>query len=183
MKYFIDTEFNERGSKHPLELISIGIVAEDGRELYCVNSLFDSSHANSWVKEHVLPLLPERRPERLEYGGSPRLNLEAAVWSRRAVMVRRILDFVGDDPLPEFWGYYCAYDWVVLCQLFGDMSRLPTGWPMYCHDLRQAMDAMGHQDVRQSDDAPHNALENARWIAQMQQWFAIVYPPVSGKSA
>jgi len=30
MKYFIDTEFSEMGSNHPITLISIAIVAEDG---------------------------------------------------------------------------------------------------------------------------------------------------------
>ena len=35
MKYFYDTEFIEDGST--IELISIGVVAEDGREYYAVS--------------------------------------------------------------------------------------------------------------------------------------------------
>jgi len=35
MKYFIDTEFYEDGKT--IDLISLGVVAEDGRELYLCN--------------------------------------------------------------------------------------------------------------------------------------------------
>lgn len=41
---------------------------------------------------------------------------------------------------PEFYGYYCDYDWVAFCWLFGKMIDLPTGFPMYCHDLKQELD-------------------------------------------
>ena len=37
MKYFIDTEFIESGPLNPIQLISIGVVAEDGREFYWHN--------------------------------------------------------------------------------------------------------------------------------------------------
>lgn len=61
MKYFIDTEFIE-GFKKPLlgkrrhfiDLISIGIVAEDGREYYAVSNEFNPKDADEWVKENVL---------------------------------------------------------------------------------------------------------------------------------
>lgn len=45
------------------------------------------------------------------------------------------------DPV-EFYGYYSAYDHVVLCQLFGKMIDLPTGFPMYTIDLKQELDRM-----------------------------------------
>jgi hypothetical protein len=40
MRYFIDTEFNERGCRFPIELISIALVVEDGREFY--------AHSGTW---------------------------------------------------------------------------------------------------------------------------------------
>lgn len=42
---------------------------------------------------------------------------------------------------PEFYGYYSDYDWVVFCWLFGRMIALPTGFPMYCIDLKQTLDS------------------------------------------
>lgn len=56
MKYFYDTEFIEDG--HTIDLISIGIVAEDGRMYYAVSTEFDASRADEWVQTNVLNKLP-----------------------------------------------------------------------------------------------------------------------------
>ena len=51
MKLFIDTEFNGFGG----ELISMAIVAEDGREWYGILPVADK--LVEWVEEHVRPVL------------------------------------------------------------------------------------------------------------------------------
>lgn len=64
MKYFFDTEFIEGFYKplfgkrrHFIDLISIGIVAEDGREYHAISSEYKYDDADPWVKENViLPL-------------------------------------------------------------------------------------------------------------------------------
>ncbi|TWH05595.1 uncharacterized protein DUF5051, partial [Rhodococcus rhodochrous J45] len=55
MKYFYDTEFLENGST--IDLISIGIVAEDGREYYAVNSDMDHDRIahDEWLCKNVVP--------------------------------------------------------------------------------------------------------------------------------
>ena len=57
--YCYDTEFLEDGTT--IELISIGIVASDGREYYAVNSDMDTEriYGDPWLKENVWPHLPE----------------------------------------------------------------------------------------------------------------------------
>ena len=57
MKYWLDTEFIDNG--HTIDLISIGIVAEDGREYYAQSIEFDPGNANEWVKENVFPHLTD----------------------------------------------------------------------------------------------------------------------------
>ena len=52
MRFWFDTEFIEDG--HTIDLISIGVVAEDGRGFYAESSECDLSRANPWVKENVL---------------------------------------------------------------------------------------------------------------------------------
>lgn len=72
MKYFIDTEFLEGSQKRPLgktlptiDLISIGIVSEDGREYYAISKDFNLKEAWNrydikddkkvyWIRENVL---------------------------------------------------------------------------------------------------------------------------------
>lgn len=67
-KYFYDTEFIDNGST--IELISIGIVCQDGREYYAVNSDFnlkqitDEPHSFDWIVDNVLPGLPATKHNR-----------------------------------------------------------------------------------------------------------------------
>ena len=160
MRYFIDTEFWERGAFSPIHLISLGIVAEDVGELYreVPGSAQPVKEFNSdWLQQNVIP--------HLIGGDVAKSVLEIS---------RDVADFVGgaDEEAPEFWGYFSDYDWVVFCQMFGDMGALPKGWPYYCRDLRQALDERGII-LSQPVDAIHNALSDARWIAQTwQDWIA-----------
>lgn len=56
MRYFYDCEFIEDG--RTIELVSIGVVCEDGREFYAVSTEFDPERAGPWVRRNVLPKLP-----------------------------------------------------------------------------------------------------------------------------
>lgn len=150
MKYYFDTEFIEDGKT--IDLISIGIVAEDGREYYAISAEFDETKANNWVKTNVLSHLPPRPTRPYD-----------EVWKMKKQIREEILDFVGQDQ-PEFWAYYADYDWVVLCQLFGTMMDLPKGWPMYCRDLKQWCDFLGNPKLPKQKEAEHHALNDAKWI-------------------
>lgn len=63
MKYFLDCKFIEDGKT--IDLISIGIVAEDGREYYAISNEFYPEKANEWVVENVLKNLPPI-PQRMD---------------------------------------------------------------------------------------------------------------------
>lgn len=144
MKYFLDTEFLDDGKT--IDLISIGIVAEDGRELYLESCEFNWLLATQWLLDNVKPNLTAIEPGKLNY-------------------IRfRILDFLANDNNIEFWGYYSSYDWVVFCQLFGRMIDLPKSLPMFCNDLKQELKRLGLK-IRQIS-SNHNALDDAKWIKQ-----------------
>src|SRR5690348_5312162 len=55
-RYFYDCEFIEDGRL--IDLVSIGVVDERGREYYAVSTQFDESRAGAWVRKHVLDKLP-----------------------------------------------------------------------------------------------------------------------------
>lgn len=148
MKYFYDTEFLERGPSYPIELISLGVVAEDGREFLAVNSEFNLRRATPWLRRHVLPKLPPRTDP---------------AWRTPVSIARALRRFVGKGT-PEFWGYFADYDHVVLCQLFGDMEHLPKGWPMFSRDLEQLRERLGVALPARGGDDNHDALADARWI-------------------
>lgn len=150
MRIFLDTEFIEDGKT--IELVSIGLVAEDGRTLYMENQEADLGRANNWVKANVLP------------------NLTSATHSWPKYKIKEwLLDFCGREP--EFWGYFADYDWVVVCQLFGNMTDLPGHWPMFCMDVKQWAKQLGvssdqlHQVCDNKYEIEHHALSDAKWIA------------------
>lgn len=143
VKYFIDTEFIESGPGASIDLLSIGIVCEDGREFYAESASANLAMANDWVQENVLPHLTG---EKILLGP----------------MGDAIKAFIG-DARPEFWGYYADYDWVVFCQIFGAMVDLPKGWPMYCRDLKQLCDSLGNPKLPAQISTEHNALNDAKW--------------------
>lgn len=159
VKYFLDTEFIESGPNHPIYLLSIGIVAEDGREFYAVVSDAPRDKANDWVTANVLPHL-----------FAPLIS--DAYSSRHGRIAGLIKKFIGDDPRPEFWGYYADYDWVVFCQIFGAMIDLPKGWPMYCNDLKQLCKSIGNPTLPKQSSTEHNALYDARWNRDAYRFLA-----------
>ena len=140
MRVWFDTEFIEDGKT--IELISIGAVREDGAEFYAESADCDLNRASDWVKQNVFPSLR---------GGSARLP--------RLTIARHMREFAGEKP--EFWGYYAAYDWVVLCQLFGTMMDLPKGWPMFCRDIKQECNRLGNPSLPVQGKSEHNALADA----------------------
>lgn len=154
MKIFFDTEFIEDGKT--IDLISIGMVREDGRRFYVENSECDFSRSSDWVKENVVPHLS---------GGTS--------LATRAEIREAVFDFAGEKP--EFWAYYADYDWVVLCQLFGRMIDLPEGWPMYCRDLKQLLDGMGNPKVPKQSEGEHNALQDAIWVKETWELTLKIY--------
>lgn len=144
MKYFLDTEFIEAGYKHPLELLSIGIVSADDRMFYAENSEANLEHAGEWVKTNVLP------------------KFKGLGFTRQEIK-DKIIEFVGNDPAPEFWAYYADYDWVVFCQIFGTMVDLPKNFPMWCRDIKQFCSDMGNPQLAEQVEGEHNALDDAMW--------------------
>jgi 3' exoribonuclease, RNase T-like len=196
MKYFIDTEFIEGFHKplfgkrrHFIDLVSIAIIAEDGREYYAVSNEWKYKDAEEWVKENVLSMLPTNME--FKYKNNAMIAHEV----QRFVSGDEKVEFIESDGAahlterakriiqqgytePEFYGYYSDYDWVVFCSLFGRMIDLPKGFPMYCKDLKQYFDDMQNlckYDLKQQPDYPkqdyeHSALDDAKWNVQLYKF-------------
>lgn len=146
MTYCIDTEFLEDGCS--LTLLSLALVSADGREYYAEVEGVDLTPANAWVAQNVLPHLGQDR----------------ACVKARSTIRAELLSFVN-DPEPVFWGYFSAFDWVLLTQLIGDFEtcrRDAPQWPMLCLDLEQARRMHGFTLQGQAAQS-HHALSDARW--------------------
>ncbi len=156
MRFFYDTEFVQRAYPSPLLLITIGIVAEDGREYFACNRDFDPEQGDEWVRKHVVPRLPA--------GSDP-------VWKPPGVIATELRSFLAPGS-PELWGYCSAYDHVLLVQLLGGFAAWPDGWPYYTRELRQWQDVLGVASLPLPWPNEHDALADARWCRAAWQWLS-----------
>lgn len=166
MKLWYDTEFVERGPQLPIQLISIAIVAEDGRQLYLINEECLSNVArHPWLSVNVFPWLPAKGAvnEILEWD---RDHPDYSQIMAFDMIGQRVLEFIQETPKPELWGYYAAYDHVVLSQLWGSMADHPSGVPMYTNDLMQFWRMCGEQPSWPNQVNAHHALYDAQWTKE-----------------
>lgn len=172
--YCYDTEFYEDG--RTIDLISIGIVCEDGREYYAVNSDMPTEvvRKDDWLLHNVWKHLPVSgyREALMGTAGNTRmrckteghLDTTSTLVKPKWVIANEVREFLLAAGEPELWAYYGAYDHVALAQLWGRMISLPKGLPMYTRDIKQEMDRV--QMPRASapvHDDEHHALADARW--------------------
>lgn len=242
MKYFLDTEFLEGTqktwfgqSKPTIDLISIGIVAEDGREYYAISNEFNLKEAwnrcdikrtktgnnpyrSYWLRDNILKSIHyelaskevstpsydtwlevitlrengvygDRHYKTLKklinkYGKSNKQIAEEVIKFTSTSECRFVEEY-GDKP--EFYGYYADYDWVVFCWLFGKMIDLPQGFPMYCIDLKQELERLTQEVIRDcgnNDNSyklqehpnypkqtnEHNSLSDAKWVYELYKF-------------
>jgi hypothetical protein len=166
-RYFYDCEFIEDG--RVIDLVSIGVVDEHGREFYAVSTEFDDGPAIPWVRRNVLDKLP-----------SP----ADPAWRPRERIRDELLAFLveplraGDATDLELWAWYAAYDHVVLAQLWGPMTALPREIPRFTKDLRQLWDDHGRPALPTANGR-HDALVDARH--NLARWQAM--GPVTGPVA
>ncbi|MFC7869668.1 hypothetical protein ACFUS2_00710 [[Kitasatospora] papulosa] len=169
MRIFYDTEFLDNGKT--IDLISIGMVDEDGRELYAVSSEFDQAavRRHGWLMANVWPSLPIQRHEGTRCAscrpsGPGHLDLDHPAVHPRAQIARMVQQFILGVPDPQLWAFYSAYDHVALAQLWGPMSNLPAGIPMQTDDLVTEAKRLGltPADLPQQDTGHHNAIADAR---------------------
>jgi hypothetical protein len=166
MKIFYDTEFIDDG--RTIDLISIGMVREDGAELYGVSNEFSvhKLQADPWLVDNVWPSLPTfKHPGimRCRCGPGP-LDPSSPDVRSRAQLANLVAEFILSTPDPQLWAYYSAYDHVALAQLWGPMINLPHGIPMQSDDLVTEAKRLGLRpmDLPEQPDGLHNALADAR---------------------
>lgn len=134
MNIYIDTEFNEyKGA-----LISMALVAEDGREWYGVRYCDDPGW---WVGEHVMPVLMAA-PE-----GDASLRVRLDLWLRQFSHCHIVSDWPGD--IAHF------------CNFLEYRPGERIGPDRMTFEVRRDL-----PDTASASLIPHNALEDARALAR-----------------
>ncbi|MFC8008661.1 3'-5' exoribonuclease domain-containing protein [Streptomyces cinereoruber] len=180
-----DLEFLEDG--RTIDLISIGMVCENGREYYAVSlELADPSRRgrrfrrrvrqHSWLMENVVPNLPQPHGDwRMHMPEKWLFNYRDPAVKSRQRIAREVAEFIrAAGPDVELWADYGAYDHVALAQLWGPMIALPDGVPMFTHDIQQEARRQGlsWDDLPKQESGEHNALADARHNQTVRRWLA-----------
>jgi hypothetical protein len=171
-----DTEFLESGGSSPILPISIGMIRDDGATYYAVVEDRDTitlALMNPWLAENVIPALPiqffvDGQQWTWAYG-----HRDFSAIKPRRQIAAEVAEFITSTPDVELWADYCAYDHVVLAQLFGRMIDLPAGVPMWTNDLRTEWRRLGRPALPSlSGITEHNSLDDARECQYRRRWLA-----------
>jgi hypothetical protein len=181
-RFGYDTEFIEDGKT--IDLISIGIVCEDGREYYAINAdmPIHRIREHEWLMQNVVPFLPMTQIEIAHKGTSvPVVDLNDPRVKPRKIIAEEVRAFLkSGEHSPELWAFFGAYDHVVYAQLWGPMSDLPDGMPMRTRDIADALDTFDGWEDRpfQDPEMSHDALADARNVIETLKYIEYAAKPL-----
>lgn len=166
MKIFFDTEFT--GLHQDTTLISVGLVALNGRTFYAEFTDYDRAQIDDWLRSNVISNLIhsiEDRNATLVDGASVSIT-------GNTEFIRERLDawLVSFDESIEMWSDCLAYDWVLFCQLWGGAMNIPDCIYYIPMDICTMFAVCGvdpdtdRERYAAMDGFKHNALHDARVI-------------------
>lgn len=165
MKIFFDTEFT--GLHQKTTLISIGMVAEDGRELYCELCDYDESQIDNWLRVNVIANLYQTN----------RINTES--------LAKAIEGFIEPYESVEMWSDCLAYDWVLFNQIWGHAFNIPKKINYIPFDIctlfkiRSINPDINREEFSGIKGEKHNALHDAKVIKKCYELLSANFTPLA----
>ena len=168
MKIFFDTEFT--GLHQKTTLISIGLIAEDGRTFYAEFTDFDKEQVNDWIQKNVVDRL---------YLEQNKMNSNGKHWAISATtpfILITLKNWLEKFDTVEMWSDCLSYDWVLFCQIFGHAFNIPKNIYYIPFDICTLMKYKGidpdinrekfayGEVLQEMKDQKHNALWDAKVI-------------------
>lgn len=173
MKIFFKVVLIERGRDIPMQMVSVGLVREDGHEFYAINEeCLSNVSREPYLAMNAMPMLPIHRDQ--DHGYQRILE-----WDREQIDYPRVMaldrlannarEFIAEVKNPELWAWHGAFDYVCLVQLFGKRAEIPAGIPQGYYELVQYWDSRGRPDLP-SPLADIHALKEAAWVRDAYVW-------------
>jgi hypothetical protein len=181
-RFAYDTEFLEDGKT--IDLISIAIVREDGKEYYAVNSQMPIHRIrkHEWLMAHVVPFLPMKYVDIAHSNTTVPVpdTLDPSVKPHRTI-AKEVYEFLtAGEHDPELWAHCASYDHVVFAQLWGVMAQLPKPMPMRTRDVADALDTFDAWKDRpfQDPETAHDARADARHVMETLKYIEQIAAPL-----
>ena len=143
LKLFFDTEFT--GLHKDTTLISIGIIAENGKKFYAEFGDYAIEQCDEWIQKNVIANMEFNMIETVvdEKGDKMTINGDkefVADYLKQWLLQFDEIQFVSD---------VCHYDFVLLIDLFGSAWDLPENVNPACHDINQ--DIASYYEISEKD--------------------------------
>ncbi len=177
MKIFLDTEFT--GLHKNTTLISLGMVAENGRTFYAEFNDYDNTQLDHWLTNNVIAKLKYNDRDSfvsMSYdlsikGECESIEVKGSTSSIKELLEKWLVSF-GDV---EIWSDCLAYDWVLFCDVFDHAFNIPKNVFYIPFDICTLMYVKNvNPDVNREifglngRDVPDNASKhNALWDAEI----------------
>lgn len=159
MKVYFDTEFT--GLHKDTTLISIGLIAENGKTFYAELIDYDKSQCNEWINENVIGNLKFSDGKFTRVSQSEKDGIEMRV--TKDILKEQLKSWLSQFNIVQFISDVCHYDFVLLIDLFGTAFDLPTGISASYHDINQDIANRFHcSDATAFDLSREKILERVR---------------------
>lgn len=171
MKIFFDTEFT--GLHKDTTLISIGLIAEDGKTFYAELNDYDKSQIDKWLQENVIDNLLFNK-NNVVLQKSPIIGVqEYKLKSNKDAVSDTLEIWLSQFDKVEIWSDCLSYDWVLFNDLFGHAFNIPDNVYYIPFDICTLFKVKGiDPDINREEfaglnintDKKHNALWDAEVI-------------------
>ncbi|MGB5927374.1 MAG: 3'-5' exoribonuclease [Cyclobacteriaceae bacterium] len=166
-RLYLDTEFT--GLHQQTTLISMALVAEDGRSFYAEFTDYAQEQVDDWLRGNVLKHL------HLKQGHYDDDGLAHSICGDKEAVRKALEAFLAQFGKVHIWADVLTYDWMLFCQLFGGARNLPAtiyyipfdfATLLHQHGLDPDMDRYDYasQDNEREDEPlqnKHHALYDA----------------------
>lgn len=189
MKIFFDTEFT--GLHQNTTLISIGLLAEDGRTFYAELTDHDKGQISQWIQDNVIDnlVILNNGSHAWKFAFHQGIDTDLGFAGDREYVRDRLAEWLAQFDRVEMWSDCLSYDWMLFCQLFGHAFNIPKNVYYIPLDICTLFKAAGvDPDVSREEFArggsywftedqvkKHNALWDAKVIKacydRLQQHF------------
>lgn len=173
MEIFFDTEFT--GLHKNTTLISIGLIAENGKTFYAELTDYDKSQVDDWLNDNVIKNLNRSSDESL----SRNMNFTNSIDGKHNDIVvngdkkyvkAKLEEWLLQFDEVEIWSDCLAYDWVLFNDIFGHAFNIPKNVYYIPFDICTLFKIKGiDPDISREKFADiegdkHNALYDAKVI-------------------
>ncbi len=170
MIIFLDTEFT--GLHKGTSLVSLALVANNGKEFYAEFNDYDSNQVDDWIAANVFSKLEFNEEQTALFENRTTFKMK----NNKGAVAVKLQEWINQFDFVEIWADVPAYDWVLFCDLFGGALKIPGNIFYAPFDLATAFRLKGliepesknERDVKRFEFAgiapvlQHNALEDAR---------------------